>query len=200
MKNSKRVSTRKLTLMALMIALSYIGFQYLRIDIPIGGSSTAIHLGNTFCVLGALLLGGLSGGLSGAIGLSMADLMIPAYAPEAPKTFFLKFMISLITGLVAHKIAKINEHSDNQKHLNIWVFISATAGMTFNVIFAPITSYFYKQYILGVSADSARIFATMTAGATLFNAITSVIIASLLYLALRKAINNNRFFKELIKN
>ena len=47
-----------LTQCALIAALAYVGFQFLRIDIPVGTERTAIHLGNAFVVLGALLLGG----------------------------------------------------------------------------------------------------------------------------------------------
>ena len=58
---------------ALIAALAYVGFQFLRIDIPVGTERTAIHLGNTFVVIGALLLGGW-GGFAGAMGLTLADL------------------------------------------------------------------------------------------------------------------------------
>ena len=51
----------RLTQCALIAALAYVGFQFLRIDIPVGTERTAIHLGNTFVVIGALLLGGWGG-------------------------------------------------------------------------------------------------------------------------------------------
>ena len=38
----------QLTQCALIAALAYVGFQFLRIDIPVGTERTAIHLGNTF--------------------------------------------------------------------------------------------------------------------------------------------------------
>ena len=40
-----------------------------------GGDATSIHIGNAFCVLAALLLGGVYGGLAGAIGMGIADIM-----------------------------------------------------------------------------------------------------------------------------
>ena len=73
---------------ALIAALAYVGFQFLRIDIPVGTERTAIHLGNTFVVIGALLLGGW-GGFAGAMGLTLADLT-SGYVTSAPKTFLLK--------------------------------------------------------------------------------------------------------------
>ena len=76
---------------ALIAALAYVGFQFLRIDIPVGTERTAIHLGNTFVVIGALLLGGW-GGFAGAMGLTLADLT-SGYVTSAPKTFLLKMII-----------------------------------------------------------------------------------------------------------
>lgn len=85
--NERSQATIQLAQTALMAALCYIGFQFLRIDIPIGGDKTAIHLGNAFCVLGALLLGGLKGGLAGAVGMTIADLT-SGYADSAAQNLF----------------------------------------------------------------------------------------------------------------
>ena len=84
---------------ALFAALSYIMFTYFKIDINLPGGSTAFHLGNTFVVLAALLLGGPLGGMAGALGLTLADLTTQ-YVTSAPKTFFLKLCIGLIAGFV----------------------------------------------------------------------------------------------------
>ena len=93
----------KLTETALMAALCYVTFTFLQIKIPLpGGDASSIHLGNAVCVLAALMLGGVYGGLAGAIGMSIADIMDPVYITVAPKTFVLKLCIGLITGLVAH--------------------------------------------------------------------------------------------------
>ena len=70
----------------------------LQIKIPMpGGDATSLHIGNAFCVLAALLLGGGYGGLAGAVGMTIADLLDPVYILGAPKTFVLKFCIGLIT-------------------------------------------------------------------------------------------------------
>ena len=60
-------NVNRLTQCAMIAALAYVGFQFLRIDIPVGTERTAIHLGNTMVVLGALLLGSW-GGFAGAHG------------------------------------------------------------------------------------------------------------------------------------
>ena len=56
-KGKGRAIVGLLIIFALLIAaLAYVGFQFLRVDIPVGTERTAIHLGNAFVVLGALLL------------------------------------------------------------------------------------------------------------------------------------------------
>ena len=178
----------KLALTGLFAALSYVVFTFLQIKIPVpGGDATSLHIGNTFCVLGALLLGGWYGGLAGAIGMTIADLMDPVYITGAPKTFVLKLCIGLITGLVAHKLAKINETND-KKYVFKWSLIASIAGLAFNVVADPVVGYFYKQYILGQPQEVASILAKLSAGATFVNAIVSTILVVILYNAIRPAL------------
>ena len=103
------VDVRTMVTAAMFAAMCYIGFAVLRIDIPVGTEKTAFHLGNVFCVLGALFLGGFWGGMAGAVGLTIADLT-SAYVTSAPKTFLLKLGIGLIAGLVAHKVFHISRN------------------------------------------------------------------------------------------
>ena len=175
----------KLAQTALMAALCYVSFTFLQIKIPLpGGDATSIHIGNAFCVLGALILGGWYGGLAGAIGMSIADLMDPVYITGTPKTFVLKLCIGLIVGLVAHRIAKIDESTD-RKYILRWSVIASAAGLGFNVIADPLVGYFYKQYILGQPQQMAEVLAKWGAAATFVNAVVSVVLVGVLYNALR---------------
>ena len=186
MKNNSTVM--KIAQTALFAALCYVIFTYLQIKIPMpGGDATSIHLGNAFCVLAALLLGGWYGGLAGAIGMGIADVMDPIYITGAPKTFILKLCIGLITGLVAHKIAKINESTD-KKYIFKWSLLASVAGLAFNVVADPIVGYFYKQYILGQPQQMAEVLAKWSAAATFVNAILSTIVVVIIYNALRPAL------------
>ena len=178
----------KIAQTALFAALCYVIFTYLQIKIPMpGGDATSIHLGNAFCVLAALLLGCWYGGLAGAIGMGIADVMDPIYITGAPKTFILKLCIGLITGLVAHKIAKINESTD-KKYIFKWSLLASVAGLAFNVIADPIVGYFYKQYILGQPQQMAEVLAKWSAAATFVNAVLSTIVVVIIYNALRPAL------------
>ena len=175
----------KLAQTALLAALCYVSFTYLQIKIPMpGGDATSIHIGNAFCVLAALLLGGLYGGLAGAIGMGIADIMDPIYITGAPKTFFLKLCIGLIVGLVAHRIARINESTD-KKYVWKWSLIASIAGLGFNVIADPLAGYFYKMYILGQPQQMAEVLAKWSTAATFVNAVISTVLVCAMYNALR---------------
>lgn len=175
----------KLAQTALLAALCFVSFTFLQIKIPMpGGDATSLHIGNAFCVLGALLLGGWYGGLAGAIGMTIADLMDPIYITGAPKTFFLKLCIGLIVGLVAHHIAKINDSTD-KKYVFKWSLIASIAGLSFNVIADPIVGYFYKQYILGQPQKMVEVLAKWSAATTFVNAVVSVILVVFIYNAVR---------------
>ena len=145
---SREIRFKKLTQTALLAALCFVSFTYLQIKIPMpgGGDATSLHIGNAFCVLAALLLGGWYGGIAGAIGMTIADLMDPVYIMVAPKTFVLKLCIGIITGLIAHKYAKISKSND-KKYIFKWSLIASIGGLAFNVIADPVVGFFYKQYI-----------------------------------------------------
>ena len=180
-----QIRFKKLIQTALLASLCFVSFTYLQIKIPMpGGDATSLHIGNAFCVLAALLLGGWYGGLAGAIGMTIADLLDPVYITVAPKTFVLKLCIGLITGLIAHKIAKISE-SDDKKYILKWSIISSIGGLAFNVIADPIVGFFYKQYVLGQPQDAAVILAKLSAVTTFVNAVVSVILVAIIYNAIR---------------
>lgn len=173
---------------ALLAALCYVTFTFLQIKIPMpGGDATSIHIGNAFCVLAALLLGGVYGGIAGAVGMTIADVMDPVYILVAPKTFVLKFCIGLITGLVAHKVAKISQSND-KKYIFKWSIIASVCGLGFNVIFDPLVGYFYKQYILGQPQEMASVLAKWSTMTTFVNAVVSTILVAVIYNALRPAL------------
>lgn len=194
----KNQTTQKIALTGLMAALSYVVFTFLQIKIPLpGGDATSIHLGNAVCVLGALLLGGFYGGLGGAIGMTIGDLLDPVYIAYAPKTFILKLCIGLITGLIAHKIGRISVEKDEKKVL-LWTVLAAAGGLIFNVIFDPLVGYLYKLVIIGKPA--AELTLAWNVASTSINAVTSTIASALIYMALRPALKKAGLFFILSKD
>ncbi len=119
----------KIAQAGLMAALCYIGYAVFP---AISASGSKIHIGNAFVVLSAYLLGGVYGGLSGAVGLSIADI-VGGYAASAPRTFITKLVIGLIVGFVAHKIAKLSDEHDHAYVIR-WSAIAAVCGLGFQLL------------------------------------------------------------------
>ncbi len=189
MRNEK---VQKLVLTGVFAALSYVVFTFLQIKITLpGGDATSIHLGNAVCVLGALILGGLYGGVGGAIGMTIGDLFDPVYVLYAPKTFVLKLCIGLITGLIAHKFGRIT-HTQDRKRIFLWTLLAAVGGLLFNVIFDPLVGYYYKLLLLGKPA--AELTLAWNVASTSINAVTSTIVSVAVYLALRPALQKAGLF------
>lgn len=192
--SEKNEKVYKMVLTALMAALCYVSFTFLKIPIPtFGGDVVALHIGNAFCVLAALLLGGGYGGVAGALGMTIADILDPVYITSAPKTFVLKLCIGLIAGLIAHKIAHITENH-NPGYLFKWSLLASIAGLGFNVVADPVVGYFYKSYVLGVQADAAKIMSTLAAGVTFLNAVVGTMVVVLVYMAVRPVLKKAGLF------
>ncbi|MDO4331428.1 MAG: ECF transporter S component [Eubacteriales bacterium] len=194
MRNEK---IQKLVMTGVFAALSYVVFTFLQFKIMLpGGDATSIHLGNAVCVLGALILGGPLGGIGGALGMTIGDLLDPIYVVSAPKTFLLKLCIGLITGLIAHRLGRIT-HKTDKKEIAKWVTLAAIGGLLFNVIFDPLVGYYYKLYILGKPA--AEVTLAWNIASTSINAVTSTIVSVVVYMALLPALKKAGFFFKIGK-
>ncbi|MGI5989610.1 MAG: ECF transporter S component [Lachnospiraceae bacterium] len=182
--HEKSENLKKLAFAAVFAAITYVVFTFLSIRIPTpGGGQVSVHLGNAFVVLGALFLGSVYGGLGGAIGLTIADLIDPVYIVEAPVTFIVKFLMGVIVGLIAHKAGHITTRTDRKGILG-WVIAATIVGLLFNVFVDPSLRYVYKIVVLGKAA--ADVSFAINFGVTVINSVVSAVIVVVLYMALRK--------------
>ena len=188
----KNDNIQKIAYAGLMAALCYVGYAVFP---AINAAGTKVHIGNAFVVLGALLLGGVYGGLAGAIGLSIADITL-GYSASAPRTFITKLAIGLIVGIVAHRIAKISD--DHKKgYVLKWSVIASVLGLAFNCVFEPALKYFWFT-ILTPNAEKAesaiKALLAVTTSTTIINAVINSVLAVIIYNALRPALNKANLF------
>ena len=172
-------------MVGVMAALSFVAYEFFRIPFA-GGSS--FHLGNTFTALTALLLDGVSGGLAGAIGLALADVIAgdPGYAFT---TFILKFIIGIVCGFTAHRVFKLGHRKgDGKARYLVMVTASAFSGLLVNVFTDPLIGYFRDRYIFGQPVEVATVLIKVAGGVTLVNSLVSTVCAVVLYLALEPAL------------
>lgn len=192
MMSEERRRTVTLAQGALLAALSYIGFQFFRIDLPVGAEKTAFHFGNVFLILGALLIGGLWGGLAGSLGMTIADLT-SGYASAAPATFILKLCIGLIVGLVAERVL----HLSRDHEVKNWAWkaaVASAAGILFNVIADPIVRMVLNRVLYGIPGDIAEKLAKLSFMTTGVNGVVAVIAVTILYTALRPALEKSGLY------
>ena len=141
----------------------------------------------TFTALTALLLDGVSGGLAGAIGLALADILAgdPGYAVT---TFVLKFIIGITCGAVAHKAFKLRDLDKHSSGYLVKVIVSAGSGLLLNVLTDPFLGYFRNVYIFGQEYTVAQALTKIAGGITFVNSVASTVCVVILYLALRPAL------------
>lgn len=187
MMNQQKTSgkSRVLAMAALSAALSFVVFEFIRIPVS---ETTSIHIGNAFVVIGSLLLGGPVGGLAGAVGLSLGDLLAGLFL-SAPKTFFLKLIMGMIAGTLAHRVLHIRERAAAEQ-MKI-AFFSSLAALGLNVVLDPVVGYFYKMYILGQPQELAATLAKISSFATLINAAICTAIVTFLWPLLYKALRRS---------
>lgn len=180
-----RFTVRKISIIGVMAGLSFVAYEFFRIPF-VGGSS--FHLGNTFTALTALLLDGVSGGLAGAIGLALADVLAgdPGYAFT---TFILKFIIGLVCGFTAHRVLHLqrSKAAGGPGYL-LRVTGAAFSGLFVNVFTDPLLGYFRDRFIFGQTVEVASVLVKVTGGVTLVNSLLSTVCAVALYLALEPAL------------
>ena len=138
---------------------------------------------------------GVSGGLAGAIGLALADILAgdPGYAIT---TFVLKFIIGITCGAVAHKVFKLRDQDRHSAGYLVKVIVSAGSGLLLNVFTDPFLGYFRNVYIFGQEYTVAQALTKIAGGVTFVNSVASTVCAVVLYLALRPALERAKLLSK----
>ena len=184
-----KFTVQKISIIGIMAALSFVAYEFFRIP-NVFGTGSSFHLGNTFPRRFSrhALLDGVSGGLAGAIGLALADVVAgdPGYAIT---TFILKFIIGLVCGAVSHKVIRLRTFPTGSKLKYVAaVTASAFSGLLVNVFTDPFIGYFRNLYIFGQPAEFVSVVTKIASGVTLVNSLLSTVCAVVLYIALRPAL------------
>ncbi len=187
----------KLCTAAVMTAVVFVG-NYLRITMPIAvGGVTAFTLANILCALSGILLGPWWGFLAAGLGSGLYDLTNPAYAMEAPITFFTKGMYGLIAGLVLHLIFTrvLKKKPDSYVPQ---VVATVCAAVAYLIVYC-VKNFFYNGMLIEGYTTAIQCWAVVIAKipATLVNGALAVIFAPILGVALRKALKSARLDRVL---
>jgi len=180
----KFFTVKNIAVLGLLTALVFV-MTYIGIDIPSPLGKTKLHFGNVMCLLSSLLFGPGIGALAAGCGSALFDLQDPVWAPEFWMTFINKYSMSLVAGLIMHKL-----HFGSDK-LRVWI-----AGLCGSVTYCIL--YVTKNILSGVLIKGfgwdVAITETLVTKVpvTLVNGVLAVICASVLTLALRPALKKAR--------
>ncbi|MGM9580264.1 MAG: ECF transporter S component [Anaerovibrio sp.] len=181
----------KLTLAAMFAAMSFVCFTYLRIEIPMGaGLPGKIYIGAAFIMLSSFLLGAKYGGLTGAIGLTLGDILV-GYVTSAPPTFVAKLIYGLACGIMAHHVFHLARAKTKARMYMITAVSGLVAGVV-NVLTEPVIRWAFKTYILGLPQEVAYVSAVNCAISMAVNALPSIFFAVILYGVAMSTVFKNR--------
>ena len=92
----KTLGAKDIAIIAVFSGLVFVLTMF-AVPMPAGGFW---HAGNAMIILAGLMFGGLVGGFCGAIGATLADLVL-GYGMWAPWTLWIKFFVGFLQGIVS---------------------------------------------------------------------------------------------------
>jgi uncharacterized membrane protein len=186
---SKGINIYDIAICALFAAVCYVATNF-RIEIPTPLGKTMIHCGNIFCLLSCLLMGGLRGGASDAVGLGLFDLL-NGWASSAPSTIIMRFVMGLVGGSVASIGGKENRKWG-------WTLAGAASGMVTYIILY-LSYSFVRGLVLGNAVQTVLTDVGAKAITSSLSGTLSVIIATLLYPVFQKALAKAGYYAKARK-
>lgn len=181
MRQIKSFSIQRLALIGMMAAMVF-ALTYVGIDIPTGLGKTKIHFGNIMCLLSALLLGPVGGGLAAGVGSALYDLMDPMWAPECWITFLTKFVMAFVAGGLMKKAVFLPQR------VRVWA-AALCGSLSYSVLYIG-KNVLESLYVKGFTWQVTQVEVLATkVPVTLFNGVVAVICAALLYTALTPALS-----------
>lgn len=181
-KNNARLRLRMVVSVALMAALCFTA-TFINIPVPLPIGNTMVHLGNTVCLVGALLLGGVKGGLAGGIGMAMFDLTSPIFAVYAPFTFVQKFMMGFACGVLESR----------KSESKIKTVVAVIVGSIANLVFAQVSSFAVNVAIMGKNWNAVLTSVGAALIVNVINAILAAVFALIVYPLIKKAMKSANF-------
>ena len=162
--NSERLNVKEIIKIGLMSALIYISTAAINVPIGPGG---VIHLGDSMIFVTAILFGWKNAAFSGAIGMTLFDLLSP-YAVWAPYTLVIKGIMGAIAGLISH--------GNDRKGMNlVWNIIAVAASGVWMIFGYYIAEAIIYGNILSPMASIPANFFQVAGGAVIAIPLTALL-------------------------
>lgn len=153
MKNSSQ-RLNKIIIVAMFSALACAG-TFIQIRMPAGDF---VHLGNFVMIIAALLLGGISGGVVGSLGMGIYDIIFYSQSPTTiARTFILKFIVGFLVGFLFRLFLK----RKNKVRLSLYIlsglFVALFLASTILFALGDKSGFSFSS---GLNSKFANIFGT----------------------------------------
>jgi len=177
MEKNKLLLTR-ITIIAVFSALCF-AMTCVQIRMPAGDM---VHLGNFVMILAALLLGGISGGLVGSLGMGLYDLIFyTSKTSTIIRTFALKFLVGFLVGFFFQLVLK-KKWKTNKLLLGSSIFFFVLFGITLTLFL--LGDYSNLSFSTGLASNVTNVFhAEKTVTLYLYVPIFSFIFGLFLFVA-----------------
>ncbi len=145
-------TTKKLTINAMCIALTFVATAFINIRLPIMANGGLVHLGNVPLFLSAILFGKKTGAMAGAFGMGLFDLF-SGWTAWAPFTF-------IIVGIMGYVVGRITE-----KKTTVWYILAIIAALLIKIIGYYIAEMIlYKNWVAPLMSIPGNIIQVVVAG------------------------------------
>ncbi|MDR1693464.1 MAG: ECF transporter S component [Oscillospiraceae bacterium] len=174
------IGVREIVMVGVFSALVFAA-SWLSVNIPTPLGNTRIHLGNVLCLLSGFLLGGVRGGLAAGLGSMLFDFTNPLYFSDAGFTFFSKFVMGFLCGVIGFRIRRKDfPHKA----------VAAIVGQLAYIALYLGKNYYWDALIVQKSSpEAAWADAVLNkAPVSLFNGLLAVVISVPLALTLQRAL------------
>lgn len=160
-----KISTRKIVICALFMALTAVATMVIQIPSPMDGY---VNMGDAFVLLCAFVLGPVYGVIAGGVGSMLADLLL-GYVVYAPGTLIIKSLVVLVAYFLFNALGKT---------VKIKTVALIVAGIVAELVMV-LGYFFYAMLLMGKGLAAAA-----SIPGNLMQGVAGVIVSTLLFLIL----------------
>ena len=174
---NRKFTIHKIVFIAILAALVFV-VTFFRF--PLMGSK--VHFANAICLLSGLLMGPLPGGLAAGLGSMLYDVF---YYPSDLVTYLITFVSKFAMAWVCGKIAFA---ADKDAKNHSWNIAACVVGAWTYVVLYMLKTFVYQKFVYGYPGDTVWAALLTKFPASAINAAAAMIVAPILYTALRPAL------------
>lgn len=185
MEKKKTFTTYKVVFIAVMAAIVCV-ITFFRF--PLLGSK--VHFANAMCLLSGLLFGGLGGGLAAGIGSALYDGLFGAYGiDECLVTLVSKFLMAFICAVIAGEA--------KGRGTKVRIVVGSVVGALSYVALYMLKTFIYQRFVYGYPYETVWVTMLSKLPASLINAVVAMIVAPILYAALKPALKKTGLLEKI---